>query len=72
MIQPCLSCLSLSLISRLLKLNIGQTPDALRKLADFNLACNFRKGQKLSSRCGSLMYLAPEVIHKSYTEARLS
>ncbi|CAE7358745.1 CPK1 [Symbiodinium sp. KB8] len=38
------------------------------KLADFNLACNFRKGQKLSSRCGSLMYLAPEVIHKSYTE----
>mmetsp|Transcript_76288 Transcript_76288/g.182546 ORF Transcript_76288/g.182546 Transcript_76288/m.182546 type:complete len:323 (+) Transcript_76288:53-1021(+) len=38
------------------------------KLADFNLACKFSKGHKLSSRCGSLMYLAPEVLRRAYTE----
>ena len=47
--------------------DICPVPMLLRKLADFNLACKFSKGHKLSSRCGSLMYLAPEVLRRAYT-----
>jgi len=38
------------------------------KLADFNLAAVFQEGQPMTQACGSLNYMAPEVIQESYTE----
>jgi len=37
------------------------------KLTDFNLACFTKKGQHLTDKCGSMSYIAPEVLAKSYT-----
>eukprot|EP00440_Ansanella_granifera_P055268 gb/GFBE01059913.1/.p1 GENE.gb/GFBE01059913.1/~~gb/GFBE01059913.1/.p1 ORF type:complete len:408 (+),score=52.06 gb/GFBE01059913.1/:1-1224(+) len=38
------------------------------KLSDFNLACFYTKGEPMTQYCGSLDYMAPEVITRSYTE----
>lgn len=37
------------------------------KLTDFNLACVLRKGKYLTEECGSMSYIAPEVLAKFYT-----
>eukprot|EP00930_Biecheleria_cincta_P042751 TRINITY_DN29412_c2_g1_i1.p1 TRINITY_DN29412_c2_g1~~TRINITY_DN29412_c2_g1_i1.p1 ORF type:complete len:404 (-),score=70.19 TRINITY_DN29412_c2_g1_i1:150-1361(-) len=37
------------------------------KLTDFNLACVFRKGQHMTEECGTMSYIAPEVLEKFYT-----
>mmetsp|Transcript_20192 Transcript_20192/g.47792 ORF Transcript_20192/g.47792 Transcript_20192/m.47792 type:complete len:600 (-) Transcript_20192:142-1941(-) len=39
------------------------------KLSDYGLSCPFKKGEKLSQRCGTPSHMAPEVFAKSYTEA---
>ena len=37
------------------------------KLSDFGLACECGTGEVLKERCGSPMYMAPEVFERSYT-----
>lgn len=41
-------------------------PAAPLKLSDFGLAVPFHEGQKLTERCGTIYYVAPEVIAMSY------
>eukprot|EP00434_Breviolum_minutum_P005420 symbB.v1.2.004778.t1/scaffold274.1/size244435/19 len=38
------------------------------KLSDFGLASTFHPGELMSKICGSMIYMAPEVFWKSYTE----
>ncbi|CAE7910752.1 unc-43 [Symbiodinium sp. KB8] len=38
------------------------------KLADFNVATAFQRGELMTKRCGSLGYMAPEVVKGSYSE----
>merc|ERR1712107_162822 len=35
---------------------------------DFGFATKFRKGKKLTQRCGTALYIAPEVLTESYDE----
>jgi calcium-dependent protein kinase len=46
----------------------GPIENSILKIADFGLSRNFERGQTLTSTVGSLMYTAPEVFNKSYTE----
>jgi len=38
------------------------------KLGDFGFATKYRKGKKLTQRCGTALYIAPEVLTESYDE----
>merc|ERR1719401_2694297 len=37
------------------------------RVSDFGLSCTYELGQVLSERVGTLRYMAPEVIERSYT-----
>mmetsp|Transcript_9566 Transcript_9566/g.17762 ORF Transcript_9566/g.17762 Transcript_9566/m.17762 type:complete len:307 (+) Transcript_9566:47-967(+) len=37
------------------------------KLSDFGLACRHQDGEVMTEKCGSTMYMAPEVFQRSYT-----
>jgi len=44
------------------------TPDAMLKLTDFGCSCYMEDGMPLSKICGTPMYMAPEVLRRSYDE----
>eukprot|EP00929_Paragymnodinium_shiwhaense_P104144 TRINITY_DN6822_c0_g1_i1.p1 TRINITY_DN6822_c0_g1~~TRINITY_DN6822_c0_g1_i1.p1 ORF type:complete len:1008 (-),score=293.61 TRINITY_DN6822_c0_g1_i1:185-3208(-) len=41
---------------------------SILKVSDFGLSTNFKPGQVLTARVGTVTYMAPEVVLKSYTE----
>lgn len=46
----------------------SRDPDAALKLSDFGLAARCRPGEVLTERCGTLGYMAPEVVGQRYSQ----